>query len=95
MGRTTEKVFTYINNDGIPKNLILTSSRTSTECWCGAYKTEEDFKRLYDLDQDMFHKLAETEAKVKTGYTFLYKKKSRKRKSLKSLEKEILKNNRV
>ncbi|MBN2380148.1 phosphoadenosine phosphosulfate reductase family protein [candidate division WOR-3 bacterium] len=83
-----EEVYSFIYSNGIPKT-ILHSIGTSTECWCGAYKTETDFKKLYDLDKDMFHKLEKLEGEIKTGYTFLFNKRTRKKKPLKVLEKEI------
>ncbi len=86
-----EEVYNHIKGDGIPKDLLPTSMGTSTECWCGAYKTESDFKKLYDLDRRMFHKLAKVEGEIKTGYTFLFNKKTREKKPLKDLEREILK----
>lgn len=83
-----DRVISFVNSNGLPKT-FLHSLGTSTECWCGAYKTEDDFKKLYDLDREMFQKLLQLEEKVKTGYTFIYK--NGKRKSLKSVKKEILK----
>jgi 3'-phosphoadenosine 5'-phosphosulfate sulfotransferase (PAPS reductase)/FAD synthetase len=67
-----EQVISYVNSNGIPKT-FLHSLGTSTECWCGAYKTKSDFEKLYKLDRDMFLKLAEVEEKSKSGYTFIYK----------------------
>lgn len=69
---TDNQVNSFINSNGIPKTL-LHSLGTSTECWCGAYKTEADFKKLYELDRDMFHKLVKVEKENKNRYTFLYK----------------------
>lgn len=66
-----EDVTAYINNNGIPKTL-LHSLGTSTECWCGAYKTKSDFEKLYELDKKMFYKLVKLEKKSKSGYTFIY-----------------------
>lgn len=68
---TNEQVLSYINNNGIPKT-FLHSLGTSTECWCGAYKTKSDFEKLYELDKEMFNKLIEVEKKNKSGYTFIY-----------------------
>ncbi len=82
-----QEVISFINSNGIPKTL-LHSLGTSTECWCGAYKTEEDFKKLYELNKEMFYKLAEVEDGNKNGYTFLYK--DGQKKSLRSLEIQIL-----
>jgi 3'-phosphoadenosine 5'-phosphosulfate sulfotransferase (PAPS reductase)/FAD synthetase len=82
-----KEVISYINSNGIPKTL-LHSMGSSTECWCGAYKTETDFRNLYDLNKDMFKKLANVEKENKNRYTFLYKE-SRKI-PLTSLEKQIL-----
>jgi len=81
------KVTFIINNNGIPKTL-LHSLGTSTECWCGAYKTEMDFRKLYGLDRDMFYKLSGLEEGNKNGYTFLYK--NGQKLSLLDLEKQIL-----
>lgn len=66
------KVTSFINSDGIPKTL-LHSLGTSTECWCGAYKTESDFRKLYELNRNMFYKLVEIEEENKNRYTFIYK----------------------
>lgn len=67
-----EQVISYVNSNGIPKT-FLHSLGTSTECWCGAYKTKSDFEKLYELDRNMFLKLVEVEEKSKSGYTFIYK----------------------
>lgn len=90
---TYEKVMSFNNSNGIPKTL-LHSMGTSTECWCGAYKTEDDFRKLYDLNREMFNKLSELEGEIKTGYTFLFNKRTREKKPLKVLEKEILRDKR-
>lgn len=58
-------VISYINSNGIPKTL-LHSLGSSTECWCGAYKTETDFRNLYDLNKAMFNKLSKVEQHNKT-----------------------------
>ena len=86
-----EEVASCINSNGIPKTL-LHSLGTSTECWCGAYKTETDFRKLYQLDQDMFYRLAELEKHNKNRYTFLYK--DGQQIPLRKLERQILKENR-
>ncbi len=67
-----QEVVSLINSNGLPKTL-LHSLGTSTECWCGAYKTEADFRKLYELNRDMFYKLAKVEKENKNRYTFLYK----------------------
>lgn len=67
-----EEVVSCINSNGIPRT-FLHSLGTSTECWCGAYKTQSDFEKLYELDRTMFNKLAILEKRSKSGYTFLYK----------------------
>jgi 3'-phosphoadenosine 5'-phosphosulfate sulfotransferase (PAPS reductase)/FAD synthetase len=82
-----QEVISYINSNGIPKTL-LHSLGSSTECWCGAYKTETDFRNLYDLSKDMFKKLANVEKENKNRYTFLYKE--GRKIPLASLEKQIL-----
>jgi 3'-phosphoadenosine 5'-phosphosulfate sulfotransferase (PAPS reductase)/FAD synthetase len=80
-------VISYINSNGIPKTL-LHSLGSSTECWCGAYKTETDFRNLYDLNKEMFRKLANVEKENKNRYTFLYK--NGQKIPLRILEKKIL-----
>lgn len=67
-----DQVISFINSNGIPKTL-LHSIGTSAECWCGAYKTEADFKKLYEFDKNMFYKLVEVEKENKNRFTFLYK----------------------
>ena len=84
---TDDQVNSFINSNGIPKTL-LHSLGTSTECWCGAYKTEKDFKKLYELNRDMFYKLAEVEKENKYRYTFLYK--NGQKIPLRDLERQIL-----
>jgi len=82
-----EKVVSLINSNGIPKTLLHTL-KSSTECWCGAYKTEKDFMKLYELNRDLFHKLGEIEEESKNRYTFIYK--NGKKIPLKKLEQQIL-----
>jgi len=66
------RVNSLINSNGIPKTL-LHSLPSSTECWCGAYKTETDFRKLYELNVDFFYKLVEVEEQNQSGYSFIYK----------------------
>lgn len=87
---TDEQVISYVNSNGIPKT-FLHSLGTSTECWCGAYKTKSDFEKLYDLDREMFSKLDEVERKNKSGYTFIYK--NGQKITLSQLAKELKKSN--
>ena len=82
------QVNSLINSNGIPRTL-LHQLGTSTECWCGAYKTEKDFRKLYELNRDMFYKLAEIEDQNKNRYTFIYKRGQKT--TLRDLERQILK----
>jgi len=82
-----DDVVSVINNNGIPKTL-LHSLGTSTECWCGAYKTEANFRKLYDLNREVFYKLIKIEEESKSGYTFIYKKGQKV--PLRDLERQIL-----
>ena len=84
---TDAQVYSQINENGVPKNR-LNKIGTSSECWCGAYKTESDFIKLYDVNQDMFHKLAVLEKESKTGYTFLYS--NGQKKTLYDVENQII-----
>jgi len=81
-----EEVLSLINSNGIPKTL-LHSLGTSTECWCGAYKTEADFRKLYELNKDMFYKLVEVEELNRNKYTFLYE--NGHKKPLRSIERDL------
>jgi 3'-phosphoadenosine 5'-phosphosulfate sulfotransferase (PAPS reductase)/FAD synthetase len=81
-----EEVFSLINSNGIPKTL-LHSLGTSTECWCGAYKTEADFRKLYHLNKDVFHRLVEVEDLNQNKYTFLYE--NGHKKPLRSIERDL------
>ncbi len=81
------QVTSLINSNGLPKTL-LHSLGSSTECWCGAYKTETDFRKLYGLNRDMFYKLVELEEGNKSGFTFIYK--NGQRIPLRDLERQIL-----
>lgn len=83
------QVVSFINSNGIPKTL-LHSLGSSTECWCGAYKTETDFMKLYDINKEMFRKLVKLEEANKNGYTFLYK--NGQRIPLRDVEKKVLQN---
>jgi len=84
---TINEVNSFINSNGIPRTLLHTLG-TSTECWCGAYKTETDFKKLYELNREMFYKLVKVEDENKNGYTFLYK--NGQKIPLRDLERQIL-----
>ncbi|MCX6639508.1 MAG: phosphoadenosine phosphosulfate reductase family protein [bacterium] len=85
-----EEVFSFINKNGVPKTLLHQMS-SSTECWCGAYKTESDFRKLFEINEDMFHKLSGVEEQNINGYTYLYK--NGQKIPLKELEAKILKGN--
>jgi len=85
---SNQEVIDLINSNGLPKTL-LHSLGSSTECWCGAYKTEKDFRKLYDLSRDMFCKLIDVEESNKNRFTFLYK--NGQKIPLKKLERQILK----
>ena len=87
---THDEVVSFINSNGLPKTL-LHSLGTSTECWCGAYKTEADFRKLYEWNRDIFNKLAKLEEQSKNRFTFLYK--NGQKIPLRKLEKQILRDN--
>ena len=89
---SNDQVTSFINSNGLPKT-ILHSLGTSTECWCGAYKTETDFIKLYELNKDMFYKLLKVEEENKNRYTFIYK--NGQKLPLIELEKTILKGENV
>lgn len=88
---TDEQVVSLNNNNGIPTSLLHSLLGSSTECWCGAYKTETDFRRLYELDPDLYRKLVKIEDETGERYTFLFKK--GKKIPLSELENQILEEN--
>jgi 3'-phosphoadenosine 5'-phosphosulfate sulfotransferase (PAPS reductase)/FAD synthetase len=83
---TNPQVYALINENGLPKT-HLHRLGTSSECWCGAYKTETDFIKLYEINKEMFYKLANLERDSKTGYTYLYN--NGQKKTLWDLESQI------
>jgi len=85
---SSQQVSACINSNGIPKTLLHSLLNTSTECWCGAYKTESDFRKLYGLNKEMFQKLSDVEESTDKRYTFVYRK--AKKIPLTTLEQEIL-----
>jgi len=70
---TRDRVLSYVNGNGLPKT-FLHSMSSSTECWCGAYKSKSDFEKLYELDREMFNRLADVERENKGRFTFIYEK---------------------
>lgn len=66
---------------------------TSAECWCGAYKKKSDFENLYRLHPEIYHELAKVEKSNKYGFTFVYE--NGQKITLRDLEKEIRRKERV
>lgn len=64
------EVQSYISKFALPEK--FKSLKTSPECWCGAYKSKADFRKLYKISPELFHRLAELEGRIKTDFTFLY-----------------------
>jgi len=67
-----KRVERYVEEADLPENPIRKLG-CSAECWCGAYKQEADFLKLKEIKPELFDKLADLEAEVPTGFTFLYK----------------------
>jgi len=83
-----ERVISTISNNGLSEKMVNSILNTSTECWCGAYKKEGDFRRLYELSPRLFGRLVELEEKSKSGFTFVYR--DGKHISLRELKQSIL-----
>jgi 3'-phosphoadenosine 5'-phosphosulfate sulfotransferase (PAPS reductase)/FAD synthetase len=65
------KVDRYITRRGLPENPTAQLG-CSGECWCGAYKSREDFEALLDVHPEIFDKLVGVEKAQRGKYTFLY-----------------------
>jgi 3'-phosphoadenosine 5'-phosphosulfate sulfotransferase (PAPS reductase)/FAD synthetase len=65
------EVGAYIADNKLPQGDHLTLG-TSSECWCGAYKTRSDFEALCRIDPELYGKLADVEANNRNGFTFVY-----------------------
>ena len=61
----------YIKANGLPLSPAA-NLNTSAECWCGAYKTREDFEALLEVHPELFDQLVEVERAQAGKYTFLY-----------------------
>lgn len=81
-----EDVNSYVKKRNLPAEASSLLG-TSGECWCGAYKTKDDFKRLYYLNRDIFSKLQEVEENNGSGFTFVFER--GRRVSLRDLEGQI------
>lgn len=84
-----EEVYSTIHSNGIPAGL-LDQMNSSAECWCGAYKSEADFIKLFNLDREFFDKLAELETSSNDRFTYILK--NGKKKPLRLLRAEIIRN---
>jgi len=80
----------YIEVEELPLSPV-NDLGSSSECWCGAYKTKSNFEDLFRLHPDIYEKLIEVEEANIHGFTFVYK--DGKRISLKKIKAEI--NNKV
>lgn len=68
-----EEVYSRACVQGLPERPHLDLG-SSTECWCGAYKTRSDFEALHRLNPSLYDKLEQVEANNKFGFTFIYEK---------------------
>jgi 3'-phosphoadenosine 5'-phosphosulfate sulfotransferase (PAPS reductase)/FAD synthetase len=68
-----QKVERYLKEKRLPRNPTHEMG-TSGECWCGAYKSREDFEALLDVHPDIFDKLVAVEEAQRGRFTFVYEK---------------------
>jgi len=61
----------YIKKHALPLSPAA-NLNTSAECWCGAYKTRDDFEALLEVHPEIFDRLVDVENAQKGKYTFLY-----------------------
>jgi len=83
-----EEVQKFVSDYELPID-ILKGLNTSPECWCGAYKTESDFRELHNACPELYNKLAELERRNGGHFTFIYE--NGQKKSLYQLKSDILK----
>lgn len=85
---SNSRVLSYVMNNPVLASRQSLDFNSSTECWCGAYKTESDYRTLYRVNNEVFSRLADLEEGNGGGYTFIYHGGSKK--TLRQVESEIL-----
>lgn len=69
----SEEVERYLHSEGLPLNpLYAKGFRRAAECWCGLYKSPEEFLILKRECPELFNRLLELEGKMRNGGSLLY-----------------------
>jgi len=70
---TREEVEDYLRREGLPINpLYAEGFRRAPECWCGLYKSPEEFLLLKSKYPDFFSSLLRLENSMRNGGSLLY-----------------------
>jgi len=70
---TTKDVCNYLIEENLPVNPLYSKGfKRAAECWCGLYKTVEEFKLLRKHYPEMFNKLLSLESSMRSGGSFLF-----------------------
>jgi len=68
----------YLRMKGLPLNPLYSKGfRRAAECWCGLYKSVEEFVLLSQHYPDLFEKLLQLEKSMRNGGSFLYQNRRR------------------
>lgn len=69
-----QHVLAYLERHHLPVNpLYAKGFKRATECWCGVFKTVDEFKLLRKRYPGFFKKLVQLEASMRRGGSYLYK----------------------
>lgn len=67
-------VIEYLRRHNLPENPLYSKGfKRATECWCGVFKSVEEFKLLLRGYPEFFEKLVDLEASMRNGGSFLFK----------------------
>jgi len=67
-------VLEYLKRHNLPENPLYSKGfKRATECWCGVFKSVEEFRLLLRGYPEFFEKLVNLEASMRNGGSFLFK----------------------
>jgi 3'-phosphoadenosine 5'-phosphosulfate sulfotransferase (PAPS reductase)/FAD synthetase len=65
----------YLESHSLTENPLYSKGfRRATECWCGVFKSVEEFRLLLRSYPEFFEKLVDLESSMRNGGSFLFKK---------------------
>lgn len=70
---TKNEVMTYIRINGLEENPLYKIFPRATDCWCTAFKTVSQFRRLKQNFPEFFQRFVELERSLKTGGSALFR----------------------